>query len=106
MERTEDEIHSAEELFFAKQNTPIDSQKLFSSGSHVANHPQKVAPTASVIVFAFALSGILLIFLLFYFLAKICSPQNEDDFKDQQAESISSAAVGRRTVPTKMTVGG
>jgi hypothetical protein len=39
-------------------------------------------------VFAFALSGILLVFLLFYFLAKVCSPANEEDLKDQQSESM------------------
>jgi hypothetical protein len=73
-------------------------------------HPAASSPhsrgtsTASVIVFAFALSGILLVFLLFYFLAKICSP-SEEDIKDGRGDS-SQNGIRRVSIPRKMANGG
>jgi hypothetical protein len=104
----EDELRSTDELFFGRpsaerRNSPIDSQEPYLDGSYSPNHAQKVGPYSSVIVFAFALSGILLIFLLFYFLAKVCSPPIEDDIKDQQNEAGN---IGRKTTIRKMAAGG
>lgn len=87
---------SNDELFFgrthAEKHPNVDTPPRIYTGSAShppGNHQQRGASTASVIVFAFALSGILLVFLLFYFLAKVCSP-NEEDLKEQQSESIVS----------------
>ncbi|KAI6186987.1 hypothetical protein M3Y98_00192800 [Aphelenchoides besseyi] len=56
------------------------------SSPHLASSIGR-ASTGSIIVFTFALSGILLVFLLFYFLAKICSPADDLDSKDPQPVS-------------------
>uniref|UniRef100_A0A1I7RWW8 Uncharacterized protein n=1 Tax=Bursaphelenchus xylophilus TaxID=6326 RepID=A0A1I7RWW8_BURXY len=82
----------------AKSNEPPHAfENSPRSLSEAKLHPPR-ASSASVIVFAFALSGIVLIFLLFYFLARICSPKSDEDLKEiESSRNDSKQTFGKKS---------
>ncbi|CAD5225602.1 unnamed protein product [Bursaphelenchus okinawaensis] len=86
--------------FPAQPNQPSLPRSLETSARYASEarlNPPK-ASSASVIVFAFALSGIILIFLLFYFLSRICSPKADDDIKDvESSRNDSKQTFGKKS---------
>jgi hypothetical protein len=100
-------------LFFVREdnnnNVVAGAPRLYTGSHSASTSPQsRGTSTASVIVFAFALSGILLVFLLFYFLAKICAP-NDEDMKDTRSESNHAnggSMIRHGSTPRKLASGG